>query len=105
MVSKAALAIASAIFAVQSATAAPAKNGKFIVGGEAAAQGEFPYIVALLSGNFQFCGGTLVNEDTVVTAGHCTSSDVSGFEIRAGSLVSCSCWGELSLMTNTACVL
>ncbi|EFY94881.1 Peptidase S1/S6, chymotrypsin/Hap [Metarhizium robertsii ARSEF 23] len=86
MASKAALAIASAIFAVQSATAAPAKNGKFIVGGEAAAQGEFPYIVALLSGNFQFCGGTLVNEDTVVTAGHCTSSDVSGIEVRAGSL-------------------
>ncbi|KAH0594769.1 hypothetical protein MHUMG1_07604 [Metarhizium humberi] len=88
MVSKAALAIASAIFAVQSATAAPAKNGKFIVGGEAAAEGEFPYIVALLSNNFQFCGGTLINKDTVVTAGHCTSSDVSGYEIRAGSLLS-----------------
>ncbi|KAG8405976.1 hypothetical protein J3459_016783 [Metarhizium acridum] len=86
MVSKSAIAIASAIFAVQSATAAPAKEGKFIVGGQAANEGEFPFIVTVLLNGTHYCGGTLVNEDTVVTASHCTKSDVSGYEIRAGSL-------------------
>jgi secreted trypsin-like serine protease len=48
-----------------------------IVGGRPADPGEWPWQVALISGdatNFwygQFCGGTLIEEDWVLTAAHC----------------------------------
>ena len=52
-----------------------------IVGGTAAGKGDNPFQVALLnksiSNNFQaqFCGGTLVKSNFVVTAAHCTHLD------------------------------
>lgn len=44
-----------------------------IVGGTVADEGEYPWQVAITSGSgsSQYCGGTLVDRDTVVTAAHC----------------------------------
>jgi len=45
-----------------------------IVGGEEAEPHEFPWQISLRrkSDNFHFCGGSVLNENTVVTAAHCT---------------------------------
>jgi trypsin len=60
-----------------------------IVGGELAVAGEYPFIVSLqTSGGSHFCGGTLVNGNTVVTAAHCSVGQSTGsVQVRAGSLV------------------
>ena len=54
-----------------------------IVGGEAAPT-MIPWQVALLSGSFQFCGGTVLDSCTILTAAHCAIN--TGHKIRAGSL-------------------
>ena len=51
---------------------------KLIVGGVEARPGMFRYIVALIYGGstkYQFCGGSLIKDDTVLTAAHCVSED------------------------------
>lgn len=51
------------------------KNGnqdqERIVGGQAANLNEWPWIVALFSGTRQFCGGSLIDNEHVLTAAHC----------------------------------
>ena len=44
-----------------------------IVGGDVATAGRFPYMVALLDSNylFEFCGGTLIAPNVVLSAAHC----------------------------------
>lgn len=42
-----------------------------VINGEEANIADFPFQVALLQGNFQFCGGTLVGSQHVLTAAHC----------------------------------
>ena len=54
-----------------------------IVGGEAAPT-MIPWQVALLSGSFQFCGGTVIDSCTILTAAHCGVN--TGHTIRAGSI-------------------
>ncbi|XP_022090490.1 trypsin-2-like [Acanthaster planci] len=52
---------------------------KLIVGGKESKPNSRPYQVALYdskSANWQFCGGTLVNERWVVSAGHCAGGTV-----------------------------
>ncbi|XP_065084078.1 chymotrypsin-2-like [Ochlerotatus camptorhynchus] len=45
-----------------------------IVGGSNAAEGQFPYQVSLRSAaNAHFCGGSIVNNNWVLSAAHCTS--------------------------------
>jgi trypsin len=60
-----------------------------IVGGEKAAEGQFPWMVSLTwkEGDEHFCGGTLIDDDLVLTAGHCFD-DVAGgdIEIRHGDV-------------------
>ena len=59
-----------------------------IVGGVAAQAGEFPYIVSLQdTTGFHFCGGTLINAYTVLTAGHCSDQNPRSVRVRAGTLV------------------
>lgn len=60
-----------------------------IVGGVAAAQGDFPFIVSIQRSGSHFCGGTLLNANTVLTAAHCAvGQTAANIKIRAGSLVS-----------------
>jgi trypsin len=62
-----------------------------IVGGETAPAGAFPFIVSLQKSGSHFCGGSLLNANTVVTAAHCAVNQVaSTLKVRAGSLVSLS---------------
>ncbi len=44
-----------------------------IIGGQGVNLGEFPWMVALINkdGDFQFCGGSLIADRWVLTAGHC----------------------------------
>lgn len=50
-----------------------AQDGKYIIGGEEVDPiGRYPYQVALVSEyGFQFCGGSLVHKDWVLSAAHC----------------------------------
>lgn len=58
-----------------------------IVGGVAANPGDFPFIVSLQRGGSHFCGGTLLNANTVLTAAHCSTGVSAGsVSVRAGSL-------------------
>lgn len=45
-----------------------------IIGGQIAKAGQFPFIVSLQEGFFRkehFCGGSLISDKFVITAGHC----------------------------------
>lgn len=86
---KLALAILPA-FSIAAALPAPqpAGDGVEIVGGSAATTGQFPYQVALLQSGSLFCGGVLLNANTVLTAAHCSvDTSASSVKVRAGSLV------------------
>ncbi|KAH7348225.1 trypsin [Pyrenochaeta sp. MPI-SDFR-AT-0127] len=62
-------------------------DGEDIVGGEPAAAGNFPFIVSLQRNGAHFCGGSLLNANTVVTAAHCVAGQsASALRVRAGSL-------------------
>lgn len=55
-----------------------------IVGGNNASISDYPWQVAVTtSNNFQFCGGTIINEYWIVTAAHCLGS-YSNIRVRAG---------------------
>ncbi|XP_053095328.1 serine protease 33-like isoform X1 [Pangasianodon hypophthalmus] len=51
----------------------PPLNTK-IVGGEDAAPGSWPWQVSIQSGGSHFCGGSLINENWVLSAAHCFPS-------------------------------
>merc|ERR1711923_373053 len=72
--SKMAKHIALLLALVSSAYAASLNQGDKIVGGEEAEPHEFPWQVSLRrkSDNFHFCGGSVLNENTVISAAHCT---------------------------------
>merc|ERR1712141_444116 len=60
-----------------------------IVGGEDAADGEFPWQVQLRSSDSSrslFCGGSVVNEEYVLTAAHCCSGLPRGVHVVAGGI-------------------
>ncbi|XP_064645658.1 chymotrypsin B-like [Lineus longissimus] len=42
-----------------------------IVGGRDVVRGQFPYMVALMESGDQICGGSLIDDNTVLTAAHC----------------------------------
>jgi len=58
-----------------------------IVGGSAASSGQFPYTVSLLRSGSLFCGGSIYNTRTIITAAHCTSgTSPSAITVRYNSL-------------------
>ncbi|KAH7074004.1 trypsin [Paraphoma chrysanthemicola] len=66
----------------------PSSDDADIVGGVAASSGDFPFIVSLqTSSGSHFCGGSLLNANTVLTAAHCTVGQSAGsLRVRAGTL-------------------
>ena len=70
---RAAVAAAALTAALASVSVANADVNPKIVGGEDASISDFPFTVALTQPDgFQFCGGSLVAPNKVVTAAHCT---------------------------------
>ena len=57
-------------------------HGKIVGGQDASTM--IPWQVAMLSGSFQFCGGTILDSCTILTAAHCAIN--TGHKIRAGSI-------------------
>ncbi|XP_059611877.1 trypsin-7-like [Phlebotomus argentipes] len=66
-------------------------NSNRIVGGQPVNIEEIPYQVSLNYYGFHLCGGSILNENFILTAAHCTDLDVSfeslksAFTIRSGS--------------------
>ncbi|WP_051326101.1 S1 family peptidase [Glycomyces tenuis] len=61
-----------------------------IIGGEPAAEGQYPWMVALADAadpSYNYCGGSLVDDDVVLTAAHCTADSAPGdVVVRHGSV-------------------
>nr|MDQ3294846.1 serine protease [Actinomycetota bacterium] len=58
-----------------------------ITGGDEADDGEWPWQVAMFVGDEQWCGGSLLTYEIVLTAAHCTDGlGVSDIEVFAGSV-------------------
>lgn len=72
--------------AFSTTSAAAATINKRIIGGEDANQGEFRSVVSIQMG--AFCGGTLLNKYTVLTAAHCVEEAGRNTIVKAGTAVS-----------------
>ncbi len=90
---RSAVLIAALLFALLLTTAALAQapTPPRIVGGQEADPGEWPWQVALVGKgndslfNLQFCGGTIIAADWVLTAAHCVdTSTINQLDIVAG---------------------
>jgi secreted trypsin-like serine protease len=57
---------------------------KQIFGGQAASRGQFPWQVAIHVDYANLCGGTLIQNDWVLTAAHCTYG-FNSFTVNIGS--------------------
>jgi trypsin len=87
MVFKSVLTAALAAPALVFGAAVPQDVSVQIVGGTAAVAGDVPYIVSIQQSGSHFCGGSLINGNTVVTAAHCAvGQSASSLSVRAGSL-------------------
>ena len=85
----AAATLSMACVSVAEAAPTPTTDGEFgvqIVGGTRASTSTYPWVVYLAtSSGFQYCGGTLVAPNKVVTAAHCTEGDsASAVRVVAG---------------------
>jgi trypsin len=70
----------------------PARNDSSpnIIGGAPATDDQYPWVVALADAaepSYNYCGGSLIEEDLVLTAAHCTAGDAPGdVLVRHGSV-------------------
>jgi len=55
-----------------------------IVGGIEAVRGAYPYQISLRRRGGHICGGTIIDENTIITAAHCLGRDASDYSIVAG---------------------
>jgi trypsin len=95
-----------ALLLIASASAAPRLRPLFprgystIVGGTTASQGEFPYQLSFqdtaFGANFHFCGASVLNADTSITAGHCVYGEDYASPVNLRVVA-----GEQSLSTNS----
>ncbi|KAI5639631.1 trypsin domain-containing protein [Phthorimaea operculella] len=78
---------------VVTASAGPTRNGvQRIVGGDLTTIDKYPFIAAMLANSggafFQSCGGSILNEKTILSAAHCYSGSraaASIWRVRVGS--------------------
>lgn len=83
-----ALYLAIAFAPLNLAAPSLSKINSRVTGGNLAEPGEFPFLVAPQLNGEQWCGGTLLNAYTVLTAGHCSITiPPENVTIRAGSTV------------------
>ncbi|GAA3869644.1 serine protease [Saccharothrix violaceirubra] len=72
------LVVAAVLLPVAGVSAAAADPGATIVGGTRASTAQYPWVVYLATtSGYQYCGGTLVAPNKVLTAAHCTEDDVA----------------------------
>lgn len=89
MAPKFTLAAALALPAMAMAAALPSTSNINVVGGDKAELGEVPFIVSLSDSQGHFCGGALLDAETVLTAAHCSvDTNAADVKVRAGTLVS-----------------
>ncbi|KAG8222285.1 hypothetical protein J437_LFUL003266 [Ladona fulva] len=61
----------------------------YIVGGVAVNDGDFPSMVSLKYEGFHTCGGSIINQEWILTAAHCTAlngADESAYSVSVGSI-------------------
>jgi len=74
-------------FGLASISALPRPVKQFpgrIVGGVEATRGEFPWMVEIRQNGAHYCGGTIVNNNWIVTAAQCSTASISGYTVVVG---------------------